>query len=224
MFFLRTLLLSALSATLTCPVMCQQGPVPVEQEPRHHLVFKNDAVMVMHVTVQPGDSTLYHTHSHDRIAIGLSDSTIAQQEWDKREETPTRSTPGRVSARQENKPYNHRVHNVGTTPFVVLDVEILTRPANPTSNAAGPIAAENPSARIYKHVLAAGASSAMHTHERPYLIVAATAMQLKMTAADGKSSAHEIKAGEFHWVDGKVTHSLTNEGPAEGQIIEVELK
>jgi len=45
-----------------------------------------------------------------------------------------------------------------------------------------------------------------------------------MTAADGKSSAHEIKAGEFHWVDGKVTHSLTNEGPAEGQIIEVELK
>lgn len=221
---MRILLLSALFATLTCPLMCQQGPVPVEQEPRHHLVLKNDAVMVMHVTVAPGDSTLYHIHSHDRIAIGLSDSTIAQQEWDKQEETPSRSTPGRVSARQEDKPYTHRVHNIGTTPFEVLDVEILTRPANPTSKAAGPIVAENPSARIYKHVLAPGATSALHTHERPYLIVAATAMQLKMTAPDGKSSAHEIKAGEFHWVDSKVTHSLTNEGPAEGQIIEVELK
>ena len=187
-------------------------------------MLKNDAVMVIHLTLQPGETTLYHTHSHDRIAIGLSDSTIAQQEWDEAEEAASPSTPGRVSARQEDKPYTHRVHNVGTTPFEVVDVEILARPTNPTSNAAGPIAAENPSARIYKHVLAPGASSAMHTHERPYLVVAATAMQLKMTAPDGKSSVHEIKAGEFHWVDGKVTHTLTNEGPAEGQIIEVELK
>jgi mannose-6-phosphate isomerase-like protein (cupin superfamily) len=49
-------------------------------------------------------------------------------------------------------------------------------------------------------------------------------MPLKMTAPDGQSSAHEIQAGDFHWVGGKVTHSLTNEGTAEGQIVEVELK
>ena len=49
-------------------------------------------------------------------------------------------------------------------------------------------------------------------------------MQLKITAPDGKSFAYEIKPGEFHWVDSKVTHTLTNEGPAEGQIIEIELK
>ena len=49
--------------------------------------------MVMHVTVQPGESTLYHTHSHDRIAIGLSDSTIAQQEWDRPEESPPDQLP-----------------------------------------------------------------------------------------------------------------------------------
>ena len=180
--------------------------------------------MVIHVTLPPGDTTLYHTHSHDRFAIGLSDSTIAQQEWNQREGKPSPSTPGRITTLQEDKPYTHRVHNVGTTPFDVLDVEILERPAAPTTKPIAEVAAENPSARAYKYVLAPGASSAMHIHERPYLIVAATAMQLKMTSPDGKSLAHEIKPGEFHWVDSKVTHTLTNESAAEGQIIEIELK
>lgn len=180
--------------------------------------------MVIHLTLPPGETTLYHTHSHDRIAIGLSDSTIAQQEWNQPEDKASPSTPGRITARQEDKPYTHRVHNLGTTPFEVLDVEILARPSTPTATAAGPIAAENPSARVYKHVLAPGASSTMHTHERPYLIVAATAMQLKMTAPDGKSLDHEISAGEFHWVDTLVTHTLTNTGQSEGQLIEIELK
>jgi quercetin dioxygenase-like cupin family protein len=196
----------------------------VEEEPYHHVVLRNDSVIVLHVTVPPGDSTLYHTHSHDRIAVGLSESTIAQQELNQPEEKPTPSNPGRVSARQEDKPYTHRVHNIGTTPFDVLDIELLQRPKQPSENAARPVAAENPSARVYKYVLAPGASSAMHTHERPYLIVAATTMQLKMTAPDGKFLAHEIKPGEFHWVDSKVTHTLTNEGPAEGQVVEIELK
>jgi mannose-6-phosphate isomerase-like protein (cupin superfamily) len=64
----------------------------------------------------------------------------------------------------------------------------------------------------------------MHTHDRPYLIVAAVGFNLRMTAPDGQSTAHEIKAGDFHWVTTKVTHSLANEGASEGQIVEIELK
>jgi hypothetical protein len=33
-----------------------------------------------------------------------------------------------------------------------------------------------------------------------------------------------LKAGDFHWVDSKVTHTLANDGAAEGQIVELELK
>ena len=33
-----------------------------------------------------------------------------------------------------------------------------------------------------------------------------------------------MKAADFHWVDGKVTHTLTNDGPESGVLIEVELK
>jgi len=63
-----------------------------------------------------------------------------------------------------------------------------------------------------------------HTHERPYLIVATTDMQLKMSAPDGQSVAHPVKAGDFHWVDNKVTHTLENAGTAPGEIVEFEMK
>jgi mannose-6-phosphate isomerase-like protein (cupin superfamily) len=56
------------------------------------------------------------------------------------------------------------------------------------------------------------------------VIVAATPLQLKMTAPDGRSSTEHVKAGDFHWVDSTVTHTLTNEDAVEGQIVEIELK
>lgn len=64
----------------------------------------------------------------------------------------------------------------------------------------------------------------MHSHVRPYLIVSATGFILKMTSADGQSTAHEVKPGDFHWVNAEVTHTLANAGNAAGQIVEIELK
>ena len=61
-------------------------------------------------------------------------------------------------------------------------------------------------------------------HVRPYLIIAATGITLKMTAPDGLSLTYELKRGGFLWVDTKVTHTLGNAGNAEGQILEIELK
>ena len=102
------------------------------------------------------------------------------------------------------------------------------RIAAPTAAAltsvAGPVAIENPSVRVYKWAIAPGTATAMHTHTRPYLIVAATPMQLKMTAPDAQSRSERVKAGDFHWVNVPVTHSLANEGSGEGLIVEFELK
>jgi quercetin dioxygenase-like cupin family protein len=116
------------------------------------------------------------------------------------------------------------VHNVGHSPVESFEVEFLQRIARPPSATAAPVAAENASARVYNWVLAPRATSAIHTHKRPYLIVAATPLHLKMTAPDGRSSTENVKAGDFHWVDSTVTHTLTNEGAVEGQIVEIELK
>ena len=201
------------------------APVPVEKEPLHHVVLKNESVVVIHLILPPGERTLYHTHTHDRVAVNLSSNAITQQKPNEAEGAATASMPGTFSAMMlEGSSYTHRVHNVGTGDFDVLDVELLERPRAPSSVAAATVTAENPSARIYNWLLAPGATSAMHTHIRPYLIVAATGFVLKMTAPDGQTSTHEIKRGDFHWVDAKVSHSLGNAGSTEGQIVEIELK
>ena len=200
-------------------------PVPVENEPLHHIVLKNESVVVIHLTLPPGERTLYHTHTHDRIAIPLSSTSITQQVLNEKEGPPSRSETGTFSALTlAGSSYTHRVHNLGVVPYDVLDVEVLVRPQSPSAVTAATVAAENPSARIYNWILAPGTTSAMHTHARSYLIVAVSGFTLKMTGPDGQSSTHEIKSGDFHWVDTKVTHTLANAGSGEGQILEIELK
>jgi len=223
--FLIVALLFLSFALIAAQKASDPAPVPVEQEPHHHIVLKNDYVLVMHVTIPEGEQSLYHIHSHDRMSVTLSSTNISQQKLNEPEGPSTASKPGDLSAPTvDTTPWIHRVHNLGPGSFEVLDVEFLQRPGEASASVAGPVAAENPSARAYQWTLAPGATSAMHTHNRPYLIIAVSKMPLKMSAPDGQSFSHEIEAGDFHWVDMKVTHSLTNEGTTEGQIVEVELK
>jgi quercetin dioxygenase-like cupin family protein len=218
-------LLFASAAFLAAQKSSDYAPVPVEQEPHHHVVLKNDYVLVMHVTIPEGESTLYHIHSHDRMSVALSSANFSQQKLNEPEGPSTPAKPGDLTSPTLGAtPWIHRVHNHGPGVFEVLDIELLQRPQQPSASVAGPVSAENPSARIYEWKLAPGATSPMHTHNRPYLIVAVSKMPLKMTAADGQSFSHEIESGDFHWVDTKVTHSLTNEGSTEGRIVEVTLK
>lgn len=217
-------LCGALALVLSNLLAAQQSPVAVEEEPHHHLVLKNDSVMVLRVKLLPGESTLLHTHLHDRVAVDLSDATITLQKLGQPPSAPELTRPGNVAASESNGPYTHVVHNAGKTVFEVLDVELLQRPTQAAGPAAGKVEAENPSARVYKWTLAPGTASAMHTHERPYVMISATPLMLKMTDPEGKSLSHEVKAGDVHWVDAKVTHTLANEGTTVGQIVEIELK
>jgi quercetin dioxygenase-like cupin family protein len=201
------------------------APVPVEQEPNHHLLLKNENVLVLRVTLQPGERSLYHIHSVDDVAVWLGNTSATQQLPGEPEDAPVEQKPGNISLRTLRvTPFTHRVHNLGPGLFDVLDVELLQRPEHPSANVAGPVAGENPSARVYKWTLAPGGATPMHTHERPYLIVAVTGFPLKMTAPDGQSNTHDVKTGDFHWVSTKVTHSLANAGKEAGQIVEIELK
>jgi quercetin dioxygenase-like cupin family protein len=206
--------------------MCvaQQSPVPVEQEPFHHLVFKNDFVEVMRVNVPPKQSTQFHTHGHDGVAVQLSSATITQQKPGEAETPKTEGKPGDVSARTVDTPYTHRVINQGDTPFEVIDVEFLQRPKSSSTATAGSVAAENPSARAYRWKLAAGEKAVPHAHGRPYLVVAPVAMQLKTTTSDGESITDLLKPGDFHWVDKGVRHTLENVGTEPAEIVEIELK
>ena len=222
---MRMAWLSSVLLMLADTSPAQEAPLPVDQEPHHKVVLKNDFIIAMHVTLAPDERTLYHTHGHDRAAVELSNCTITQQKLGEAEGRSDSTKPGEVSmVTAAANGYSHRVHNVGSSVFEVFDVEFLQRPGTPSDDMAGPVAGENASARAYRWHLAPGEKTPQHTHHRPYLIVAATPMKLKMTAPDGQTLTHEIKAGDFHWVDVEVTHNLANDGATAGEIVELELK
>ena len=133
------------------------------------------------------------TRTH--MTVSRSDSPTAQLL--SRNGTKRRSgesiTPGRVSARQEDSLLHHRVHN-GHDAFEVVDVEILARPTNPTSNAAGPIERRIPRADL-QTCSCPGHRPDAHTRA-PIFGRAATAMQLKMTALMANHRPRN-KAGNF---------------------------
>lgn len=222
---MRVLSIGSLLLMFVGATMSQEKPVPVDQEPHHKVVLKNDLVEVMRVTLAPGERTLYHTHSYDRAAVELSTCSITQQPFGGEEGSPVTTKPGDLSiSPQVEGGYSHRVHNVDSKTFAVLDVEFLRRPEKPADTPGALVAGENPSARAYRWSLGPGAKTPEHTHNRPYLIVAATPMQLTMTAPNGQSFTHDVKPGDFHWVDTPVTHVLANDGATAGQIVELELK
>lgn len=202
-----------------------QEPVPVEREPHHKTAFQNDYVQAFRVTLDPGQATLMHVHAHDDGAVRLKDSTFASDVQGQPPGKPEEAHPGGVSARN-NEPNQliHRVRNVGTTEFDVIDVQVLSRPPGPATDPIAPPAAENNKMRVYRYDLAPGATSPTHTHRRPYLIIAATDTNLRMTSPDGRSMEHPIKAGDMHWVDTEVTHSLGNVGAGKAVMVEFELK
>jgi quercetin dioxygenase-like cupin family protein len=204
------------------------APVPVEEEPLHKVELRNESVTVIRLVLPPGEATQYHIHTHDRVAIQLSATSTTQQDWGKSEGSPTPVKPGDFAAMTlKGDSYTHRVHNVGKAPYEVLDIEFAQRPVNPSTETAATVAAENPSARIYNWVLAPGATTPMHTHMRPYVIVSVTALNLKMSSPDGQTATRPVGAGDFRFVNTtltSLTHSLANMGDKPGQIVEVEMK
>jgi quercetin dioxygenase-like cupin family protein len=210
---------------LLAAAAAQDAPVPVEQEPLHKTVLKNDYVQAFRVTLGPGKATLMHIHAHADGAVRLSSAIVASGSLGEPIGPPEMVAPGQVSAREnEPKPLIHRVDNVGTTIFDVIDVQVLRRPDGPTSEPLGQPAAENARMRVYQYDLAPGASSEQHTHKRPYLLVAVTDVSLRMTSPDGRAMEHPVKAGDMRWVDTEVTHALCNQGTEKAILVEFELK
>ena len=100
--------------------------VAVEDEPHHHLVYENQYVRMMEVRLARGETTEFHTHSHDNLAVRLSEASTQRQEQGKEWEPAAKAVPGEVSlTRGAASPYTHRVKNAGSTPFRVIDVELL---------------------------------------------------------------------------------------------------
>jgi quercetin dioxygenase-like cupin family protein len=203
----------------------QERPVPVENEPHHRTVFKNKYVQVFRVRLKPGDTSLMHTHFKDDASVRLSTATVAADSPGKPIGAPEPVYPGLLSARDnEAKPLTHRVHNIGTTLFDVILVQILKRPAGPASPAMSLTGAENSKMRAYRYDIGPGITTAQHVHARPFVFVAVTDVDLETISPNGSTSKRIVKAGDIQWIASRVTHSLANRGTGKAIIVEFEVK
>jgi quercetin dioxygenase-like cupin family protein len=216
----RTAILPAILAALalTRPV-AGQGPaqappaiVPVEQEPQHHPVFRNDVLAVIDVQFPPGYTSLFHRHSNDNVSVRI---TTAPTRTDTLTETGTPQTAvvGRLVFNSATPPYVHRVANLGDATIHIIDIEVLA--TQPTPRAPVPdelggheVVVENERVRLSRAVLAAGASLPAHVHPRGWLEVVVRGPM----------------PGSYRWHEPGDRTTVVMAGPAGAEIAEVEVK
>jgi quercetin dioxygenase-like cupin family protein len=107
----------------------EEPVVSVHEEPRHHLVHEDEVVRILDVQIQPGDTTLYHTHAapifYVAIAVSPTDVQPFGGEW---EDVPGSEDPawgsGDVAYNIDyaDQPVTHRVRNVGDSLFRLIAV------------------------------------------------------------------------------------------------------
>lgn len=102
--------------------------VPVREEPRHHVALQNQYLRLLDVRLPPGDTTFFHVHEIPSLFLVLSKTLTASQvkgeEWVNGTFT---SDPGYTWYNGFVKaPLIHRVANIDSVPFHVMDIEILS--------------------------------------------------------------------------------------------------
>ena len=140
----------------------ERAAVPIEQEPQHKVVFKNDFVRIIDATLPPGYVTLNHTHAADHVSVTISTEPSGQ------------GARGFGRAGFTRGGYSHSVTNSGQGIMRFIVVEPLKSDHPNTTPADLPkhtLETENDRVRIYRVKLAAGESLAPHTHNAGWVEV-----------------------------------------------------
>ena len=151
-----------------------QGPVPVEQEPRHKVQYADAAMRVLNVDIPPGETTLEHTHRNDIATVcvecGPRRNRVLGGEWGNvltREVGTVEVTPYAAN------PGTHSVRAVGSEPYHLIAVENL-RPGTWNGAPLAGLTPEKETAAFRVYRIAPGAP-APHTHRAPTVIVTVAA-------------------------------------------------
>ena len=174
--------------------------MPVDQEPRHRVVFTNSFVRIIDALFPPLYVSTYHTHLADNVAITI--------------------VPGRDDAQGQARigfagfsrgGYSHVITNPANAPMRFIDVELLSAdraaafgdpaPANHTA------VLNNSRVRIWRVRLDAGQSLTDHQHGGGYVGVT-------VRGGDG--------AGTWHWYGSSDNPPPLRAGKQALEIVEVE--
>lgn len=176
--------------------------VHIFDEPRHRTVHVDGDVRVLDVQINPGDTTLPHTHDAAIMYTFISNGDGPLY--------------GRLSSVTDyvTEPLTHRVNNAGPGLFRIIALVNQGPPLREDSDR--PVvkeepALENPWFRSYRIELAPGESTPLRTHHNPGLIVQVSEGLVHVSRADGISA--ELDAmGDWAWRSAGSAFQISNAG------------
>ncbi len=220
-----------------------EAPVPLAGEPRHHVVYESAVMRIHDIQIPPGDTTLYHTHDtailYVPIAASRTRSQVLGAEWTGggTPATPPAAAapveparPGKVNSvtTYVEKPYTHRVNNIGSTVFRLVGI------ANRTPGAAADtddVSGLSPTPelvnkwyRAHRLTLKQGQATPPHRHTTPVVVVMQTPGTASSTAEAALSWSPLNGPGDFSRHDATTAHVVRNVGPSDVELVEIEVR
>jgi quercetin dioxygenase-like cupin family protein len=229
---------------LPLPLTAQAPKViTMDDEPHHHLAFKNDVVKVFEVELQPRDSFLMHSHDTDDVAVVVADATTVTV------------SPGKADVLQISKTGEvrfarggrvHLVRNIGQTPYRIVSIDLL-RPQTGVRNLCGSQIANEPpncpapparganaphvdqpqfetdQTRVTVTRIRPQQSATLGDSDRDDLIV--TIDESAVAPAAGKGPDEALHPGDFVWVGrGETQRIIKNNSEKEVRVVTVACK
>ncbi len=216
-----TRLLALVLCLMPLAASAAEEPIPIEQEPRHKLVFANEHVRYFDVELEPGYESRYHWHRADGVFVNISSSPTIAQDLDKEPVRRGERAIGETYFIDYGvKPKAHRVSNPGTTPYHVIDAEILggCGPANPIAE--GPnqtLLIDNARVLVTRIILHPGESTELYSPCGMLVSVSGGSISLNGESVD-------IKPAGYQWRQQAETVKLVNTGKFVFHGVDIRLK
>jgi hypothetical protein len=207
-----------------------QTGVPIEQEPRHRIVFENKNVRIYDALIPLGDLTLFHTHSVDNVVVVISGGKGTNEFLGK---APVEIAPVTGNAgfnKATDTPYTHRVGNVGTTPlrFIAAEVKAPSESSGvPAALDAVPghkLVVENDRVKVYRVFIDPKQATGIRSRTLPWLRISLSQSTISVQGPGKTPESLETKPGDYRWHEGATAQSLENVGSTTYEAIEIEWK
>jgi hypothetical protein len=200
-------------------------PIPIEQEPRHQLRFENEHVRFFDVELEPGYESRYHWHRSDGVFVNISSSPTIAQDLDKE---PVRRGERAIGETYfidyGTKPKAHRVSNPGSTPYHVIDTEILSGCGTTDRVAEGPnqtLLIDNARVFVTRIILHPGESTELYAPCGMLVSVSGGSVALESPAGGERV---DLQPAGFKWRQQTQTTKLVNTGNFVFHGVDIRLK
>jgi len=229
-FLLAFIIISCLLLSQQLFAQSQQTAVPVEQEPRHRIVFQNKNVRIYDILIPPGDMTLFHTHIFDSVAVVVSGGQVRNEFLGKPPREYSSAAGSATFSKATNAPYTHRLTNIGTTPLRFVVPEILSSSASPSVPAAldavpgHKLVLENDRVKVYSVSIDPKQATGIRSRTLPWLRISISQSTISVQRPGKSPEILETNPGDYRWYDGPTTDSIENVGSTKYEAIEIELK